>query len=284
MTKKFSQARRDAFLAALAATGNQTLAAERAKVSRSWVTASRARDAGFDAAVRGAVEEAAVDLRSTSSRDDASAAPQGSRASAMKPPSGWGHLDGAELVVRGTGGSVLGPTPGGGRRVQIARARVRQWSPRAEERFLAALSATCNVKAACAEVGLTAASAYNHRHRWPAFARRWDAAVELGYVTLECALISAACNLFSGEGLADGAGEGGAAPPEVTGITADHALRLLHMHKHAVRGLGKRPGLHAREPDIEDVRAEVLRRLEAMDRHAALAGEGPVFPVALAAG
>lgn len=36
MSARTSAARRRAFFVALAATGNQTLAAERAKVSRSW--------------------------------------------------------------------------------------------------------------------------------------------------------------------------------------------------------------------------------------------------------
>ena len=36
-----------------------------------------------------------------------------------RPPSGWGFPDGEELLVKGTGGS------GGGKRVQIARARRR---------------------------------------------------------------------------------------------------------------------------------------------------------------
>jgi len=155
-------------------------------------------------------------------------------------------------VVKGTGGA------GGGKRVQIARARLKQWSPRVEERFLAALAATCNVKAACTEVGMTAASAYNHRNRWPTFAERWNTAVEEGYLQLEMGLIHAAGNLFSGQELPD------AAP--ITGITADHAIHLLHMHKHRVHALGKRPGLRAREPDIEEVRAEILRKVEAMRR------------------
>ena len=160
--------------------------------------------------------------------------------------------------MRGTGGSAFGPTPRGGKRVQIARARVGQWSPRAEERFLAALTASCNVKAACAAVGLSPASAYNHRLRWPGFARRWDAAIEVGYSQLELALIEAGCNLFSGAGLAE------VAP--LAGMTVAQAIHLLHMHKHAARGLGKRPGLPPREPDIEEIRAEVLRRIAVMER------------------
>ena len=58
--------------------------------------------------------------------------------------------------MRGTGGAPpAGAGQARGRRVQIARARVKQWTPRVEDRFLATLAATCNVKAACAEVRMT---------------------------------------------------------------------------------------------------------------------------------
>lgn len=116
-------------------------------MSRSWVPLHRSDDPEFNRAVEEAVTEAKARLRWAEQE----------RGGGCKPAARWGFLDGEELVVRGTGGT------GGGKRVQIARARVRGWSPRVEERFLSALTATCNVKAACAEVGLTAASAYNHR-------------------------------------------------------------------------------------------------------------------------
>ncbi|HEY6814038.1 MAG TPA: hypothetical protein VI168_00730 [Croceibacterium sp.] len=243
MTRKFSQARKEAFLAAVRETGNQTIAAERAKVSRSWVHLHRSEDPAFRQAVDEAVLAAKAALRQA----------QDERGDGLKPPSGWGFLDGAELVVRGTGGT------GGGKRVQIARARVRGWSPRVEDRFLTALGATCNVKAACAEVGLTPASAYGHRKRWAAFAARWDAAVEQGYEQIEMGLIECAGSFLSNEEMPD------AAP--LTGMTVDHAIHLLHMHKHQVRGIGKRPGLRARWPDIEEVRASILRKVEAIERH-----------------
>lgn len=51
MTQKFTQVRKDAFLAALRVIGNQTLAAERAKVSRSWVQLHRGEDPAFRSAV-----------------------------------------------------------------------------------------------------------------------------------------------------------------------------------------------------------------------------------------
>jgi hypothetical protein len=217
-------------------------------VSRSWVSLHQSTDPTFKQACREAVEAARAALVLRQAQDERG---NGNAGAGCEPPSGWGFLDGEELVVKGTGGSALrqaqgDPSTGSGRaagkRVQIARARLRQWTPRVEERFLATLAATCNVKAACAEVGLTAASAYNHRRRWPRFAERWDEAVEIGYSQLEMGLIEQGANLFSGEGPVE------AGP--IAGMTADHAIHLLHMHKHRVHGLGKRPGLRAREPDI----------------------------------
>ena len=236
MTQKFGQARKDAFLAALRETGNRTLAAEAAKVSQAWVGLHRKSDAAFKRACEEAVEAAKRVLRDASSTG--SAAPQDERRGTNGPPTGWGFLDGEELVVRGTGGS------GGGKRVQIARARLRQWTPRVEERFLAALAATCNVKAACAEVGLTAASAYNHRRRWMGFAERWDEAVATGYARLEAGLLEHACNMLSGEG-----------PPVFVAtppMSFADAVRLLHMHKHQVHGLGKAPGQRWQRPKTLD--------------------------------
>jgi hypothetical protein len=209
-----------------------------------------------DAAFRRAVEEAVAAFAA------------GSRAG-NAPPSGWGFLDGAELVVRGTGGPDLRdaapanpaepPDERKRRRVQIARARVKEWSPRVEDRFLSTLAATCNVKAACAEVGLTPASAYVRRQRWPAFAARWDAAVKTGYAQLEAGPVLAACNLFSTEETVD------AGP--IREMTAAQAIHLLHMHKNQLHGFVKRPGRRERIPDIEDVRASILRKIEAIERY-----------------
>jgi hypothetical protein len=243
MSAKISAAKRAAFLEALEATGNQTLADERAKVSRSWVVLHRSRDPEFDAAVRGACLGFAR-----------------RRQTGAEPAAGWGFLDGEELVVRGTGGS------GGGKRVQIARARIRGWSPRVEDRFLATLAATCNVKAACAEVGLSATSAYEHRKRWPAFAARWDAAVAEGYARIEIALLENGANLFSSPDLPDAAN--GVGP-----VSAEQAIHLLHMHKHQVLGIGKAPGKRWRRPrTLDEMRGSIMRKIEAI-RNAEHLGE-----------
>lgn len=249
MSHKTSPARRAAFFSALRETGNQTLACERAKVSRSWVCLHRRTDPGFDAEVRVAIAGARASLAN---------APGQARSTRKcnRPPRGWGHLDGEELVVKGTGGSALRPAQAGpaGRRVQVARARLKQWTPRVEQSFLAALMATCNVKAACAEVGMSAAGAYAHRKRWPCFAELWDEAVREGYARIEVALLQNGLNLFSESEL----------PPEteLRGMDVAQAIRLLHMHKYGVTGLGKAPGVRWRPPPtLAALKPGILRNL-----------------------
>jgi hypothetical protein len=254
MSHKTSPQRRAAFFQALRETGNQTIAAERAKVSSSWVQLHRVTDPEFKSDVAEAVAEARESL--SWAADQA----RGARGS-CKPPRGWGHLDGEELVVKGSGGS------GGGRRVQIARARLKQWTPRIEDRFLATLAATCNVKAACAEVGFTQASAYGHRKRWPAFATRWDEAIADGYARIEAALVENGCNLFSTPEVPPEA----AMPP----MTVAEAIQLLHMHKHQVLGLGKAPGKRRRPPPtLAEMKPGILRKFEAFERARALSEAG----------
>jgi hypothetical protein len=176
------------------------------------------------------------------------------------PPRGWGHLDGVELAVRGTRGGA------GARRVQIARARLGDWSPAVERRFLDALGATCNVKAALAEVGKSKGSAYTHRKRWPAFARKWDDVIKEAYAALEIALLANAENLFSTPDYA----------PEtvIRDMGVADAIHLLHMHKNKVLGIGGKPGQRWRRPKtLEEVRGSILRKLEAIENGRSVAAE-----------
>jgi hypothetical protein len=143
-------------------------------------------------------------------------------ASSGRSPPGWGSIGGEELVVRGSNA----------RRLQIARARLHQWTPRLEGRFLAMLAATCNVRATCAAVGMSAPSAYKHRARWPGFARRWDEAVEIGYGRLECGLAASAIASFDPQ-----------VPPVepiVAPMSVDDAIRLARLYERRQREAARR--------------------------------------------
>jgi len=238
VSRKMSERRRAAFLRALEESGNQTLPAERACVSRSWVCKERGLDAVFDSACRRAIEAADARLR----------AAEGNRPEAR----GWGHLDGVELVVRGTGGN------GGGRLVQIARARAGQWTAASEDRFLEVLAATCNAKAAYEAAGKSKGSAYSHRKRWAGFGRRWQAAEEIGYGRIEDALLERGQNLFSSREL----------PPDapMPRMTVGEAIQLLRLHRYEVHQVGKRPGHWRRPRSLDEVRDSILRKLAAFDR------------------
>ena len=153
--------------------------------------------------------------------------------------------------------------------MQIGRARAHQWTARVEARFLGALAATCNVKAACAEVGMHAPSAYAHRKRWRAFAEAWDAAIAEGYARIEIALLERGCNLFADPGSGDTADD-----HPITAMTAAEAIHLLHMHKHQVHGAGKAPGKSWQvPPTMDQVRDSILRKLDAIARAEAIPPE-----------
>jgi uncharacterized membrane protein YgdD (TMEM256/DUF423 family) len=80
--------------------------------------------------------------------------------------------------------------------VQVARARLHQWTPRVEARFLALLEQSCNVRLALRAVGLSAQSLHEHRKRWPAFDAACEEALARGYWNLDTGLAHAACALF----------------------------------------------------------------------------------------
>jgi hypothetical protein len=148
--------------------------------------------------------------------------------------------------------------------VQVARARLAQWTPRVEARFLAALAATCNVRAACAEAGLSTASAYNNRKRSPSFAARWDAAVEEGYLRLEAGLLEYGADEFAER---DGAGTEAAAGAPREPMTVAQTLHLLALYQARVHGVGKPAGKRWTPPACVDdplIRDSILRKLAAL--------------------
>lgn len=148
-----------------------------------------------------------------------------SSAGAVKPSGKWAHIDGEALVLRGSGGR------GAGRQVQLSRARLKQWTAAEEARFLGVLSATCNVRLACQEVGLSVASAYGHRNRWAEFAARWDDALEVGYASLQSAMLERATLSLDPHAF-DYLEDWEPALP-IAPMTPEQCLALLHMNKNS---------------------------------------------------
>ena len=241
---KRAKARKSAFFTALAETGNQTISAERARVSRSWVTLHRSTDPAFKARMEACIAEARVQL---------------SKAGAVTSDGKWANIDGEALVVRGSRG----------RRVQVSRARLKQWTAAEEKRFLGVLAATCNLKLACREVGLSAASAYGHRHRWPEFAAAWDAAVEEGYWALQGAMLERATISLDPQAY-DHLEDWKPALP-IEPMTPDQCLSLLHMNKHsAFRVWAQRRGLRGwgrnrnAEMSRDEINESIIKKLKVL--------------------
>ena len=246
MTKKTSEKRTEAFFTALAETGNQTISAERARVSRSWMTLHRSTDPAFKARMEAAIVAARERL---------------SRAGAVTTAGKWANINGEKLVLRGSRG----------RRVQVSRARLKQWTAGEEKRFLAVLSATCNVKLACGEVGLSPQSAHGHRNRWPDFAARWDAAVEEGYDALELALLENGIRSLDPQ--AEGEMDWQPATP-MQPITVDQASRLLGLHRRTATGAGRYPGGKTIRASEEAAASAILQAIAKMQRADALRSRG----------
>jgi hypothetical protein len=207
MHARVSAARRRVFFAALEATGNHRIAAARARVTYAWVKLHKRDDPAFRAACEAAVVAAGERLRAMGR-------------SAKLPP-GLCALAGEELVMR------IGPA---GRPI-LTRARSREWSASAEQLFLETLAATCNVTRAAQAAGMSFASAYRHRQRSDRFDARWRAALEEGYVDLECTLLAAAHGSLTPDPTRPGAHAGA--------HDWDEAKNLLTLHRHSVTGRGK---------------------------------------------
>ena len=130
-------------------------------------------------------------------------------------------------VFRTIGGEpVLRRTRNG--KLQLQRAQAGKLTCEAEQAFLAAVSATCNLSLAAAAVG-AAFNAFNRRRkRDPAFAREVRLALQRGYEALELALI---------EGTLPASHEHDDwrhnDPPAMPPMSCNQALQLLYLHQKA---------------------------------------------------
>ena len=146
-----------------------------------------------------------------------------------------------------------------GAKSKLVRTTGKRWSDAAEARFLEVLAVSANVSAAAEAAGFSTTAIYVRRLNQPQFAARWAQAMELGYTRLECLALAAGTSALTGVPLA--------ADHPMPAVTMADVLNLLKLHRAQVRGgPDQRYGWRTKLPSIEDVDAEILRRVEAIER------------------
>lgn len=140
---------------------------------------------------------------------------------------------------------------------QQMRTSGKRWSEEAEAQFLDLLAASCNVTASAEGAGFSKAALYKRRRDDPAFAQRWQAALEQGYARIELLLVQRA-----GEALA-----GHVPDPDapLAVMTIKEAITVLQLHRSSVKGDGRAPGWRARPRPLEDMRASILSKFETIE-------------------
>jgi hypothetical protein len=148
--------------------------------------------------------------------------------------------------------------------LQVRRAQPNKLTREAEQAFLLALSATCNVSLAAAAVGASPRAFYRRKKQDPAFAREMRMALQRGYEALELALM---------ESTLPAAHEHDEwrhnEPPAVPPMSAAQALQLMYLHQKEARLTAEPDYLKRRRGEGHAVHLERLARMaEERDRRA----------------
>jgi hypothetical protein len=150
---------------------------------------------------------------------------------------------------------------------KYVRAAMGRWNDDVEAVFLAALERTGCIRWAAAAAGFSTRTIYYRRAHYPDFAERCDAAEARARQRIPAILTAATIATFDPEI------DGESLPP----VSIDQAIaiaRLKCSSGGAGAGGGPRGGYIRREPSIEEVRDEVIRRIAAIRRHREQGGGG----------
>lgn len=160
-------------------------------------------------------------------------------------------------AARGPEGSIIRASGKDG--PQIVHSKGKRWTDAAETLFLDALGASCNVSWAAAQCGFSTEAIYARRRRDPAFAARWQEALVQGWFRLEAGLVAAAIATI----------EGRIPDPDfpIPPMTVADVIAVLKLHRASVHGEGNRPGWRGRPRPFAEVKASILAKLAAFDRH-----------------
>jgi hypothetical protein len=141
-------------------------------------------------------------------------------------------------------------------RLQLRPAHPGKLTKTAEQVFLAALSATANIRMSAAAAGASAAAFDRRRKRNPAFAREFRLALRMGWERLEAEALRAGLP----ESHADDAWRQGE-PPAIPPLTFDQAMQLLCLHEKSVRQGWDMPHRRRRRGEPWETYTERLRAM-----------------------
>lgn len=138
---------------------------------------------------------------------------------------------------------------------QLINSSGKRWSDAAEARFLDHLAASCNVTTAARAAGFSPAALYQRRRNCPAFAQRWQAALEQGYTRIEALLVRRAEEALEGVVIA--------ADVPIPTMTVKDALAILGHHRTSVEDRPRSRRQWARPRSLDELRDSILAKLEA---------------------
>lgn len=148
-------------------------------------------------------------------------------------------------------------TGGKNRAIQSIEATDRYWTDEVEDRFFAHLAASCNVKASAKAVDFTTSTVYAHRKQRPAFAERWQDALDHGYVRLEMALLEAANATLEGKPWDN--------ERPIPPLTVEEILKVIKNHHASVKlGFAARRGNTALPLPLDAVKEDIKRKVRAI--------------------
>ena len=231
-----------AFLAALHRTGNARQSAREVGVAYGTMQHRRAGHPDFASKWDIALVDAHARFHAAGGK--------GPPAMPKRAASDLRTAGGEPLVVRTRSG-----------RLQVRAAHRGKVTWAAEQLFLQALAATCNVRLSAAAAGASPAAFYRRRRQKPAFAREMRRALEMGYTRLECAAYAAVVP-ESHEDDAWFDNEPAPVPP----MTPEQVIHLLYIHANNVRHGWEAPHRRRRRGESDEIYSARLAAMWASEK------------------
>ena len=257
-----------AFLSLLRRTGNVRLACRELGLKYGTMQHRRRQHPGFAARWDAALVffEASFDgprIRSGASSRQTGTSARIGPLHRMRPLSPTALPQGGEGLFRTVAGEPHLVRLKSGK-LQVRRAQAGKLTPAAEQAFLAAVSATCNMSLAAAAVGSCFGAFNRRRKKDPAFARELRLALKRGYEALEMALHEAGL-----PGMHEHSDWRHNEPPAMPPMSVNQALQLMYLHQKAALLLDEPTPMRRRRGESNEARNERLTLMaQARDQRA----------------